>query len=74
MERDSGDGYDAALMTAAEHHVREWSRKRREATAKRDEWVVKMKAEGASLRQIADAAGTTAPTIARILSKAEPAG
>lgn len=57
-------------MTTAEHHVREWSRKLAEATRKRDEWVVRMRAEGASLRQIAAAADTTAPTVERILRKA----
>lgn len=71
MERETTTRYAAALMTAAEHQVREWARKRREATRKRDEWVVKMRGEGASLRQIAAAAGTTAPTVERILKRAQ---
>lgn len=67
MKLDGAVGYLDPLMTSAERQVREWARKQREAVAKRDEWVVKMRAEGASLRQIARAAGTTAPTIERIL-------
>lgn len=43
--------------------------KAREATARRDELIVQMREEGASLRAIGEAAGMTAPGVARVLKR-----
>lgn len=45
------------------------ARKAREATLRRDELIRQMRAEGSSLRSIADAAGLTHPAIVKILRK-----
>lgn len=48
------------------------ARKAREATARRDALIRQMRAEGASLREIAQAAGLTHTGIARILARQNP--
>lgn len=50
--------------------VASWSRKAREATLRRDEAIRAMRAEGATLRAIAEAAGLTHTAIAKILGRA----
>jgi lambda repressor-like predicted transcriptional regulator len=54
-------------VTAKE--VASWSRKAREATLRRDGAIRAMRAEGATLRAIAEAAGLTHTAIAKILSR-----
>lgn len=54
-------------MTAKE--VASWARKAREATARRDEEIRRMRADGATLRAIAEAAGLTHTAIAKILAR-----
>lgn len=54
-------------MTAKD--VASWSRKAREATLHRDEAIRAMRAEGATLRAIAEAAGLTHTAIAKILAR-----
>lgn len=54
-------------VTAKE--VASWARKAREATLHRDEAIVAMRAEGATLRAVADAAGLTHTAVAKILSR-----
>ena len=49
--------------------VQHWSRKAREATAKRDKAIVAMRASGATLRDIAEAAELTHPGVIRILER-----
>lgn len=72
MERNAS--YASVLVTTARRHVAEWAEKARTAITMRDRWIVKMRAEGASLRDIASVAGTTAPTVERILRKANKDG
>jgi DNA invertase Pin-like site-specific DNA recombinase len=45
------------------------ARKAREATARRDELIRSMRAEGATLRAIAEAAGLTHTAVAKILAR-----
>jgi lambda repressor-like predicted transcriptional regulator len=47
--------------------VAAWARKAREATAKRNEAIATMRREGASLREIAAAAGLSHTAVANIL-------
>lgn len=54
-------------MTAKD--VASWSRKAREATLRRDQEIRRMRAEGATLRAIAEAAGLTHTAIAKILGR-----
>ena len=54
-------------MTAKE--VASWARKAREATARRDEEIRRMRDEGATLRAIAEAAGLTHTGVAKILGR-----
>lgn len=49
--------------------VASWAKKAREATARRDEEIRKMRTDGATLRAIADSAGLTHSAIARILAR-----
>lgn len=49
--------------------VASWASKAREATAKRDEAIRAMRAEGASLRAIAVQAGLTHAGVAKILGR-----
>jgi DNA invertase Pin-like site-specific DNA recombinase len=56
------------VTTAQE--VASQARKAREATLRRDELIRQMRAEGASLRTIALAAGLTHPAVVKILRKA----
>lgn len=49
--------------------VRRWARKAAEATVRRDEAIHAMRAEGASLRAIADAAELSHTAIAKILAR-----
>lgn len=58
------------MKTAAE--VAMWARKAREATVKRDDAIRRMRAEGASLRAIGEAAGLTAPGVQRVLDRGNP--
>jgi len=58
---------DAVEVTAKE--VASWARKAREATARRDAEIRRMRAEGASLRAIAEAAGLTHTAIAKIIAR-----
>lgn len=46
--------------------------KAREATLRRDELIHQMRAEGATLRAIAEAAGLTHTAVAKILGKQDP--
>lgn len=57
-------------MTAA-REVATWAAKAQVATAKRDEAIRAMRAEGATLRAIAKAAGMTHAGVARVLRKGE---
>jgi hypothetical protein len=45
------------------------AKRAREATIRRDSLILQMRAEGASLRAIAQAAGLTHPAIVKILRK-----
>lgn len=54
-------------MTAKE--VASWARKAREATGRRDEEIRRMRAEGSTLRAIAEAAGLTHTAIAKIVNR-----
>lgn len=54
-------------MPAAE--VRRWADKARAATEKRDDAIRAMRAEGATLRDIAAAAGMTHAGVARVLKR-----
>lgn len=54
-------------MTAKE--VTNWANKAREATVQRDQAIERMRAEGASLRTIAEAAGLTHTAVAKILAR-----
>jgi hypothetical protein len=45
------------------------AKRAREATLRRDELIRQMRAEGSSLRSIAEAAGLTHPAIVKILRK-----
>jgi len=47
--------------------VMTWASKARQATAKRDAAIHQMRAEGASLRDIGDAAGLSHSAVAKIL-------
>lgn len=49
--------------------VASWARKAREATARRDKAIRAMRAEGASLRAIADAASLSHTAVAKILAR-----
>ena len=55
-------------MTAA-RRVATWAGKARVATAKRDEAIRQMAAEGASLRAVGAAAGLTHAGVAKILKR-----
>ena len=55
-------------MTVAQQ-LASHARKAREATARRDELIRQMRAEGASLRTIAEVAGLTHPAIVKIIRK-----
>lgn len=55
------------MTTAQLLHLR--ARKARELTAERDRLIRQMRAEGSSLRTIAEAAGLTHPAIVKILRK-----
>ncbi len=48
------------------------ARKAREATARRDELIVQMRAEGEALRTIAEAAGLSHTAVAKVLAKNAP--
>lgn len=48
-----------------------WAKKAREATARRDEAIRQMHAEGASLRAIGEAAGLSHTAVAKILARGE---
>lgn len=50
--------------------VASWARKAREATIRRDEAIRQARTAGMTLRQIAEAAGMTAPGVARVLERA----
>ncbi len=54
-------------MTAAK--VAQWAAKARESTVRRNEEIRKMRAEGKSLRLIADAAGLSYAGVAKILAR-----
>lgn len=54
-------------MSAKE--VASWARKAREATARRDQAIRRMRDQGASLRAIAEAASLSHTAIAKILSR-----
>lgn len=62
----------APMTTSAQTAVTTWARKAREALIKRDDAIRKMRAEGASLRAIAEAAGLTHTAIANITRGVEP--
>ena len=55
-------------MTTAQQLASQ-SKRAREATARRDELIRLMRAEGATLRAIADAAGITHTAVAKILAR-----
>jgi len=55
-------------VTAAQQ-VASWATKARDATKKRDDAIRQMRAEGASLRAIAAAAGLTHPGVAKIIQR-----
>jgi len=46
-----------------------WAKKAREATARRDDLIRQMRAEGSTLRSIAEAAGLTHTAVAKILAR-----
>ena len=52
-----------------EAEVAQWAKKAREATARRDEAIRRMRDEGATLRAIAEAAGLTHTAVAKILRR-----
>ena len=54
---------------SAGRSVRIWARKAQEATRNRDEAIRQMRANGATLRAIAEAAGLTHTAVAKILAK-----
>lgn len=54
-------------MSAKE--VASWARKAREATKRRDEAIRAMRAEGATLRAIAEAASLSHTAVAKILAR-----
>jgi hypothetical protein len=56
-------------MTAPE--VRRWSMQAREATAERDQAIGAMREDGASLREIAEAAQLSHTAVAKILQRAK---
>lgn len=60
---------DARRITELARQVASWARKARQATARRDMAIVAMRAEGASLRTIADAAGLSHAGVLRILHR-----
>lgn len=60
-------------VSMARRLAEEWARKQREATAARDSWIVKMREEGSSLRDIARTVGLTAPTVDRIVRRVKAA-
>ena len=55
-------------MTTAQRLAAQ-AKRAREATVERDSLILQMRAEGASLRAIAEAAGLTHPAIVKILRK-----
>jgi DNA invertase Pin-like site-specific DNA recombinase len=57
------------MTTSQRINVHSWAKKAREATAARDEAIRQMRAEGATLREIAAAAGLTHTAIARIIER-----
>lgn len=57
------------MTQSTSQQLASWARKAREATARRDELIRAMRAEGATLRAIADSAGLTHPAIVKILAK-----
>lgn len=59
-------------MTAKE--VASWAKRARDATVQRDRAIQQMRAEGASLRTIAEAAGLTHTAVAKILSRTPSLG
>lgn len=56
------------MKTATE--VSTWARKAREATARRDDAIRRMHAEGAALRTIGEAAGLSHTAVKKILDRA----
>lgn len=59
------------MTTSAAAALASQAKKAREATVRRDQLIQQMRAEGASLRTIAEAAGLTHTAIARILKRGE---
>jgi hypothetical protein len=55
--------------TVAEMNVASWSGRAREAVANRDQSIRDMRAEGASLRRIAEVSGMSHQAVAKILDK-----
>lgn len=53
------------------HIVKRNARKAREATEQRDAAIVRLRAEGASLRAIAEAAGLSHTAVAKIIDRAK---
>lgn len=56
-------------MMRTAQQVASWARKAREATQRRNEAMLAMRDEGATLRDIAEAAGLSHTQIANILKK-----
>ncbi|MGH9090290.1 MAG: hypothetical protein ACRDZR_02745 [Acidimicrobiales bacterium] len=57
---------------AREREVATWASKARDATMRRDRAIHRARADGMSLRHIADAAGLTHPAVAKILARPAP--
>lgn len=58
-------------MTVLARRVAEWAKKAKAATTQRDEAIRAMRADGASLREIAAAAGLSHEAINRICRKGD---
>jgi hypothetical protein len=69
VPRSQGNTPGPAAEEVTAKEVASWSRKAREATLRRDEAIRAMRAEGATLRAIAESAGLTHTAIAKILSR-----
>lgn len=61
----------SAQKTPSARQVALWARKAKEAVEARDEAIRAMRAEGASLRAIASAAGLTAMGVRKILARSQ---
>ena len=59
------------MSKVAENEVRRWAHRAREATTYRDQWIRTMRADGASLRAIAEVAGLSHMAISKIVAKGD---